>query len=572
MVTSRPLSVRPSRPPGSFAAGTLTFTAPADTILTASTTYALLVVSPGGDFLRLGTTTSDGEDTGGADGWTIANNYSFKDTRGTWTNGSGPSFRITITGSAVGAASTDATLSGLTVTGGGSDLVTFVSGTYEYDASVANTVDEVTVTPTLNDTTATIEYLDGNDATITDAGTADGQQVTLTDGDNVIKVKVTAADKSTSLTYTVTVNRAAAATTCTLNTDDIWCGVVTVEAINVVGAGLVGYGFSSSLGALSDTGFSVGTNPYTIDSVWIGTGSSTGALNFSLTSDLTDADEAKLALHVGSASFAFSDADGPSRNNTYIWLNSGLYWSSTSSVTLRLREAATPPDAPTNFTATVGDTQVALAWKAAALDSGVTRHEFRFKTDGSYPLTWTAIANSGPDEANEDSFTVTGLTNEEAHTFELRAVNAAGGGDAAMAGPVTPTPGICDRTQQVHEAIVGALSGVDNCAAVTVADLAGLTELQLASQSIDSLKSGDFAGLTSVTFLNLANNSFTTLLTGVFSDLTALQTLVLAAGGLTELPAGVFSGLTNLTSLNLSFNALSSLPGTVFSDLTALSL
>ena len=111
------------------------------------------------------------------------------------------------------AASTDATLSGLTVTGGGSDLVTFVSGTETYTASVASTLAEVTVTPTLNDSNATIEYLDGDDATLTDAGTADGHQVTLTGGDNVIKVKVTASKRlTTTKTYTVTVSREAAMT------------------------------------------------------------------------------------------------------------------------------------------------------------------------------------------------------------------------------------------------------------------------------------------------------------------------------------------------------------------------
>ena len=70
---------------------------------------------------------------------------------------------------------------------------------------------------------------------------------------------------------------------------------------------------------------------------------------------------------------------------------------------------------------------------------------------------------------------MTGLTNEEAHTFELRAVNTAGGGGAAEAGPVTPTPGICDRTQQIQDAILAALADVDDCAAVTVANLDSIT-------------------------------------------------------------------------------------------------
>ena len=60
---------------------------------------------------------------------------------------------------------------------------------------VANDVAEVTVTAETTDSGATVAYLDGDDATITDADTGvDGHQVTLAEGDNVIKVKVTAED------------------------------------------------------------------------------------------------------------------------------------------------------------------------------------------------------------------------------------------------------------------------------------------------------------------------------------------------------------------------------------------
>ena len=216
--------------------------------------------------------------------------------------------------------------------------------------------------------------------------------------------------------------------------------------------------------------------------------------------------------------------------------NEGSSWGTSLSVlmlAIRGTAVSTAPDAPTGFTAAVGDAQVALAWAAPPADSGVTGHEYRYKTSGDYPESWEEIPNSAPDEANEAAFTVTMLTNEVAHTFELRAVSAGGNSEAVEAMPVTPTPGICDRTQKVHEAIVEHLSEVDNCAAVTVADLAGLTDLDMSGANIAALKAGDFAGLTGVPTLNLARNSFTTL------------------------PAGVFSGLTNLTGLNLSRNALS---------------
>ena len=125
-----------------------------------------------------------------------------------FTTGSGGVPAVTNSSAQV-AAATDATLSALTVTGGGSNLVTFVSGTTTYTARVASTVTEVTLTPTKNNTGATIEYLDGDDATLDDAGTAAGHQVAVAEGANVIKVKVTAADGNTTQTYTVTVTRAA---------------------------------------------------------------------------------------------------------------------------------------------------------------------------------------------------------------------------------------------------------------------------------------------------------------------------------------------------------------------------
>ena len=60
----------------------------------------------------------------------------------------------------------------------------------------------------------------------------------------------------------------------------------------------------------------------------------------------------------------------------------------------------------------------------------------------------------------------------------------------------------------------------NDCAAVTVADLASLTSLNMNFKNIASLKSGDFAGLTSVTALALGDNRLTMLPADVFSGLT----------------------------------------------------
>ena len=95
--------------------------------------------------------------------------------------------------------STDATLSGLTLSG--IDFGTFVSGTTSYSAQVANSVSQTTVTPTLNDSGASYVIKLGG---VTDV---DGV-VSLSVGSNVITVEVTAEDDETTQTYTVTVTRA----------------------------------------------------------------------------------------------------------------------------------------------------------------------------------------------------------------------------------------------------------------------------------------------------------------------------------------------------------------------------
>ena len=233
------------------------------------------------------------------------------------------------------------------------------------------------------------------------------------------------------------------------------------------------------------------------------------------------------------------------------------------------------PAAPTDFQAGVGDTEVELSWDAPAPAANITGHEFRYKEGaGNYPAAFTPIPTSAPGGTNKASFTVTGLTNEIAHTFELRAANDVDNGTAAESDAVTPTPGICDRTSEVQAAIIyflGEAGVTRTCSEVNVADLASLTDpLEMAGESISSLKAGDFAGLTKVQTLELARNNFTTLPANVFSGMTALTLLKLDAGALSSLPAGVFSGLTALHTLELNDNDLTSLDADVFDGLTAL--
>ena len=105
-------------------------------------------------------------------------------------------YTVTVTRAA---ASTDATLSGLTLAS--VDFGAFTAGTTSYSAQVANGVAQTTVTPTAHDSGASSVIKLGG---VTDA---DGV-ITLSLGSNIITVEVTAEDDSTTRNYTITVTRA----------------------------------------------------------------------------------------------------------------------------------------------------------------------------------------------------------------------------------------------------------------------------------------------------------------------------------------------------------------------------
>ena len=134
--------------------------------------------------------------------------------------------------------------------------------------------------------------------------------------------------------------------TCTPG-DDIWCGVVTVGEVLLSGD-VYADGFAApspgvaAVGMLSEDSFTVGTNDYTIDAIFVERGVQGGiaqTLRFRLTNPLATGDRAGLVLHAGGSSFAFRDSTFG--NDFYTWSSTGLDWSSETSVTLRLTAAPT---------------------------------------------------------------------------------------------------------------------------------------------------------------------------------------------------------------------------------------
>ena len=125
-------------------------------------------------------------------------------------------------------------------------------------------------------------------------------------------------------------------------------------------------------------------------------------------------------------------------------------------------------------------------------------------------------------------------------------------------------PPLRERTQEVQDAIVAAVSGVDSADDVTGTHLAAITSLSFADQNITSLTSGDFNGLTALTTLNLEGNSLSDI--SVLEQLTSLTTLQLANNDIKDISP--LEQLTSLTTLQLDANIISNI--SVLEQLTSL--
>ena len=114
------------------------------------------------------------------------------------------------------------------------------------------------------------------------------------------------------------------------------------------------------------------------------------------------------------------------------------------------------------------------------------------------------------------------------------------------------TEGICDRTQEVQNAILGELAGVSNCANVTDSHLASITELiEWRFTSAQAIKAQDFAGLSALTDLELISDEISVLPEDVFEGLDSLEYLLISVGKLQSLPEDVFDGLGSLKELKV---------------------
>ena len=160
---------------------------------------------------------------------------------------------------------------------------------------------------------------------------------------------------------------------------------------------------------------------------------------------------------------------------------------------------------------------------------------------------------------------------------------------------VAQTIGICDRTEEVADAVVAEVQNSRaeaTCADITedelgsidgplsisppvlqsgdFAGLTSLTELEITGRDLVLLRSDTFAGLGNLETLEVKSPSLTTIHSGAFDGLASAKTLQLQGNNIKAVPRDVFRGLDNLGTLRLYGDRISSLPIGVFSGLVGL--
>ena len=328
--------------PSSFAAGTLVFTAPANTTLDPTTTYAVLMTPESASVTVPGLGSND-EDTGGAMGWTIADTHQFTNAADDWrtsTPGGGRSLRIAIKGTLTASANTAPTAAHNTVTTGEDRAYAFMAGDFGFDdtdtGDTLASVKIVTVpllgtlaldgTAVMADGVVTTAQIDADMLTFRPAQDAHGDPYTTF----TFKVNDGTDDSASAYTMTIDVTDAPAPV-CGMPSfgtrREIWSGTVMVGAFDLLGT-VTAYGYEAgNVGSLLPAGtFSIGSANYTIVGIAVRT-SGVPVFTFqdtSLITILNPTQKAALRLHVCDVDYDFSAAGRAS--STFSW-TATLDWS-----------------------------------------------------------------------------------------------------------------------------------------------------------------------------------------------------------------------------------------------------
>ena len=454
--------------PSSFAAGTLTFTAPANTTLSANTTYTVRIVHDS-SVVTMDTTTSDAEDTGGASGWSIADDVRFEGSSGGWTTtNSEKSIRIAIKGSTRVKSSPGAP-TGLTATEGhhavklewtapADDGCSPITG-YEY------TVDDSTTFVATGSTSRSL-ILDN-----------------LADGDFTLLVRAAnaAGEGADSDNRNFTIGPASVQIVG-------YVGEETIEGADAV------FTLVASKPALSpskplNVSVSVSESGDMVASADEGTQTVSFALN-----------ETSAVLLVPTVDDGVAEDD--SAVTAAIQTNADYTVGAISSGTVTVDDDESRPGAPTGLTATEGHRVVELEWTAPANDGGspITGYEGR--------LDWPGLIGA-PRRFNlgvgdSTSHALGGLISyvDRVYTFDIRAFNATENGRWSPAVTFTMGPSTVNVTVAGDDEVV---EGTDAAFTLTASKpvLSADRPLNVSvsvSESGDQVASADDLGTRTVSF------------------------------------------------------------------------
>ena len=209
-----------------------------------------------------------------------------------------------------------------------------------------------------------------------------------------------------------------------------------------------------------------------------------------------------------------------------------------------------------SFATTTATRTIAENKASAKIGTAVTATDVDANTTLTYTLTGTDAASFSIVSTNGQLRTRAALNYETKTSYTVTITVS----DSELTDTIDVTIDVTDvyepiihRTQQIQDAIVAAVPGVNHADYVTVAHLAAITNLNLSDKSITSLKSGDFNELPALTNLNLWGNSISDI--SALAGLPALKYLYLWGNSISDI--SVLAGLTKLTKLDLSGNSIS---------------
>ena len=380
------------------------------------------------------------------------------------------------------AQSADATLSGLTATSstsaGGTfsalDLSpsTFAATTVEYSVLVENSITHVKLTPTANESNATVKVGKSAPLTAVSSGSESGA-IALDVGANAVTVELTAQDGTTTKTYMVRITRQDA------NGQPIWAATLTAgNAGSIFGCDTdLGLGIDCDGTALTDNTFDLGGTAHTVTGVYI-----EGALNFAVSIDIGDALK-EYSLHIDNTAYALHAS--PSLAGKIAAWNTPPTWTAGQVVQLKLqRTSATVPGKPTGMhVEPLGSGGKLLAvWTPPTNTGGrtISGYDMQYKETSAADQTassndpstgWVTVSgvSTGTLEGiltSELSSELSGLTDGTSYDVRSRAVNAAGSSAWSDAATGTPADRIWSAMLTVKD-LGSSTFGCDNSNSTT---------------------------------------------------------------------------------------------------------